>query len=253
MLTTRSIAALVCTLTGLAGCASKPPELVAPNVTVAPYDTATREVVWAVVPLRNESGTSAVDVLEVSDKLVGAAAEIRGVRCLPLNRTIETMRALKLASVSSPAQARSLATALGVDGLLVGTITAFDPYTPTLGLSLVLYGRDSERTHVDASQLSTATTERTLKPNKRADGILATASEHLDGKNHQVLMDVRSYAEGRTRQGDSLGWRRYVVAMPLFEEFAANFVVTRIVQEEWIHHGSSALAGSVQNKNENVR
>lgn len=233
----------------LAGCAAEPPELIAPQVVTSPFDGRARAPIWAVVPLRNESGTSAVDVLQVSDKLVAAAAEVRGIRCLPLNRTIETMRALKLSSIAGPAQARSLAAALGADGILMGTITAYDPYTPTIGLSLVLYGRDADRAAgVDPSTLSTASTERAQA--RRSDGVLASASEHLDGKNHQVLMDVRSYADGRTRQGNPLGWRRYTASMPLFEEFAANFLVARVVQGVWMH---TVVAETEQETNKYAR
>jgi len=236
----------------LAGCAGSAPELVAPQVLTSPYQGLAREPIWAVVPLRNESGTTSVDVLQVSDKLVAAAAEIRGIRCLPLNRSIETMRALKLGAISGPAQARALAAALGSDGILVGTITAYDPYTPTIGISLVLYGRDTERAaSFDPSSLSTATTDRTAP--RRSDGVLASASEHLDGKNHQVLMDVRGFAQGRTRDGDSLGWRRYTASMHLFEEFATNFLVSRIVQGVWMHAGLATASNTEQTANKDAR
>src|SRR6185436_9665749 len=61
----------------LGGCA-KTERLTAPAVTTAPYDTTKGEVLWAVVPLRNESGTSVVNIGNMSDKLVSAAEEVRG-------------------------------------------------------------------------------------------------------------------------------------------------------------------------------
>src|SRR5882724_8298688 len=60
----------------LAGCASSPDDkLMSPAAIVAPYDTSRGEVLWAVAPLRNESGTSLVNIGAISDKLVNAVEE----------------------------------------------------------------------------------------------------------------------------------------------------------------------------------
>jgi hypothetical protein len=72
---------------------------------------------------------------------------------------------------------------------------------------------------------------------RRNDGVVASASEHLDGKNHQVLMDVRSFAAGRHNPTDAMNWRRYTASMPLYEEFAASFMVSRLLQQEWLRLG----------------
>jgi len=54
-----------------------------------------------------------------------------------LNRTIAAMRALRMSDLKSPAEVRQLASELGVDGVIVGSITAWDPYDPPkLGIAL---------------------------------------------------------------------------------------------------------------------
>ena len=234
---------IVCSLTG---CASKGTELVAPATLVAPYNTARGDVLWAVVPLHNESGTTEAEKSNLSDKVVAACEEIQGVRCVPLNRTMEAMRALKMTSVRSPAEVRTLAQAMGVDGIVVGAITAYDPYTPTLGLSLALFTRGgamnpSAPMSVDPRALRMSPTEGNAAASSAfRDSPASTASENLDAKNNQVLMDLQQYAQGRLDGPSALGWRRYAASMDLYGEFAASHLVGRLVQNEWIR-----LAGAV--------
>ncbi len=230
----------------LAGCASKGSELIAPATLVAPYNTARGDVLWAVVPLQNESGTTEAAKSNISDKVVAACEEIQGVRCVPLNRTLEAMRALKLTSVRSAAEVRALGQAMGVDGIVVGAITAYDPYTPTLGLSLALFSRGGAMNPAQTPTLNPRSLQMSpsegnvAASNAFREGPVATASENLDAKNNQVLMDLKQYAKGRLDGPSALGWRRYAASMELYSEFAASHLVGRLVQNEWIR-----LAGAV--------
>lgn len=224
-----------------AGCGTNKGQLVAPHTLGAPYDTSRGEVLWAVVPLRNESGTTIADSYEISDKVVAAAAQVRGVRMLPLNRTIATMRALKMTGLASPADAKRLASEMGVDGLIVGSITAWDPYDPPkLGLALALYTRPGAMDRPGTDTLDTRTleyqpTDYQYFPRSSYDSAPASVvSEFLDGKNHQVLMDVRTYATGRHDPNTALGWHRYLASMDLYSEFAAWHTVGRLIDHEWI-------------------
>jgi hypothetical protein len=226
----------------LAGCAaSHEPVLSAPHTLSVPYDTAKGEVLWAVVPLRNESGTTLVDTLEVSDKVVHAAAQVQGVRALPLNRTIATMRSLKMQDLATPADAKRLATEMGVDALLVGSITAWDPYDPPkLGLALALYARTGAMDQrgpatIDTRTLQYQPTDYQYFPRSSFDSAPSSVvSEFLDGKNHQVLMDLKNYATGRHDPTAALAWRRYLASMDLYTEFGAWHAVGRLIDHEWI-------------------
>lgn len=243
---------------GLSACTAPAPDLSAPQTTTSPYD-APDEVLLAVAPFRNESGTSGVDPTVVSDKVVAAAEEVRGVRCVPLNRTLETMRALKMTAISTPGDLATLARAMNADGVIAGSVTAYDPYTPSIGLALVLYARPGSALEggelskpLDAKALQG--TVRELEPTqaRRTDGIVAAVSEHLDGKNHRVLMDVRSFAAGRSTPTDALAWRRYVASMPLFEEFATHFAVSQLMQQEWIRLGRQIVHAQRRLASENA-
>jgi hypothetical protein len=160
---------------------------------------------------------------------------------LPLNRTIATMRALKMTELTSPADAKRLASEMGVDGLIVGSITAWDPYDPPkLGLALALYIRPGAMDHrgpdtIDTRKLEYQPTDYHYFPRSSFDSAPASViSEYLDGKNHQVLMDVKAYAAGRHDPDSALAWRRYLASMDLYSEFAAWHSVGRLIDHEWI-------------------
>lgn len=221
------------------------PELTPPTPTVAPYDASRGEVLWAVLPLANESGTEIFDPLAISDQLVAAAEEVEGVRTVPLNRTLQAMHALGVRAIEGPGDVERLALAMGVDGILLGSITAYDPYSPpTIGLSLALYARGGAMAGVDPSPtvdpraLTAAPTDATPVP-LTADRPAAVVSAHLDARDHGVLTAVQSYAAGRHEPDSALGWRRYTASMDLYTQFATQHLVSALVQKE--HERLAAL------------
>lgn len=233
------VAAAFCAALLLAGCSQGPAKMVPPQALVAPYDASRGEVLWAVVPLRNETGTSQADTLLISDQVVAAIEEARGIRALPLNRTMEAMRALKMAGVGGPADARRLAQALGVDGLVIGSVTAYEPYEPTVGLSLALFARPGAmetmtKEPLDVRKLAAMPAEPARDPGMFQEAPVSVFTVHLDGKNHQTLLDVKSYAEGRHDPNSALTWKRYTASMELYTQFAANHAVGGLLEQEWM-------------------
>jgi len=214
--------------------------LVPPEVLVAPYDLSRGDVLWAVAPLGNESGYASADAEMVADALVAKIDEARGIACLPLNRTIAAMRSKNMRAVRTPGDARQLAMALGVDAVVVGNITNYDPYDPPkLGLALALYSRDRESGEpVDPMKLKSSFTDYgQITRSQHADRPAAVVSEHLDGANHEVQMELRRYVSGRHDSESALGWRGSLASMGLYTEFAAFVAVSRILEQERLRLG----------------
>lgn len=236
--------AACCALPILVACSGTQREraLTPPRVLVAPYDTTRGETLWAVAPLRNESGTTLIDGFEITDKVILAVEEVRGLRCLPLNRVIETMRSLEMAAVRTPDDAERLASALRVDGLVVGSVTAYDPYNPPrIGIALALYSTSAASgSNLDARALRTQATEASRQHPRSSSSPSTVVSAMLDGANHQVLMDVKTYAQGRHDDRSALGWEIYLASMDRYAQFAAHHVVDRLVQNEWLRLTSDA-------------
>lgn len=231
----------------IGGCQSTQ-ELVPAEQIVSPYALAAGEVLLAVAPLRNESGTASVDSMALTDTVVQKLDEIKGITCLPTNRTLQAMRALGLTTVSSPADTRRLARALGIDGLVVGTVTAYDPYDPPkLGLTLALFGSEgrlagSRGEQGDPIALQTASTEAAMNNGLFREQPLTVVSEMLDARDQGVQMNVKRYAEGRTEPSTALGWRGYLANADLYNQFASWWAVYRLVQEERLRVSRTADA-----------
>jgi hypothetical protein len=237
-------ASLICTAAG--GCAQ--PDLVPAEQIVSPYPIVTGEVLLAVAPLRNESGAGVIDTLAMTDRLVQKFDEITGITCLPTNRALQAMRALGMEFVSSPNDAKKLARALGVDGLVVGTITAYDPYDPpTLGMTLAMFGSDGRLAGnraggTDPIAMQSAGSEAANRSGLFRDQPLTVVSEMLDARDQGVQMNVRRYAEGRTEPATALGWKGYLANMDLYSQFASWWSVYRLMSEERLRVSRTADA-----------
>lgn len=236
---------LSCVLFGLTGCQSTDPRdrLDVPGVIVAPYDTSSGEVLWAVIPPMNESGVSSVREDIIGDTIVAAVQGIRGVRCLPINRTLAAMRQNGIQQITSTNEAIALANTLGVDGIIAGSITAYDPYDPpTLGISLALYSKPGAmkagaKADLDHRALSMAYTDFGAFDGTRFAGDpVNTVSQHLDARDHAVLRDLKRYAEGRSDPNAALRWRVYTASMDLYTQFVAHHTVGRLIDEEWLRY-----------------
>jgi hypothetical protein len=237
----------------LGGCAASGDELVAPAVLESPFDASRGEVLLAVAPPVNESGVSTLDVLTMGDELVAAFSEARGLAAVPMNRTLAAMAAKGLPAVRTPMEAKILADALGVDGVVVSSVTAYDPYDPpTLGLALALFMRDGERAaSLDPKALSGAYTDQPSRSRTTFDERpVVTVVEHLDASNHEVLLGLKEYATGRHDPKSALTWRRYTASMELYTQFAAYYTVRRLLEKE---HDRRAPVAAAASKDEDTR
>ena len=223
--------------------------LSAPRNLVSPYSTTGPDFVWAVAPLTNESGVSVVDNLSVSDALVNQIQQVSGLSAIPVNRVLTAMRALDMQTVDSPEDAVALADAVGADAIVAGAVTAWDPYEPPeIGMNLVLYVlRDELRdpnggSEVDPRELQQAVTEGRLPARARRTAPIAVASKHFDAANHEVLANVRQYAEGRHDPGAPMGWRLYIASMSLFTEYACHALTEQLLDAERIRMARIAMA-----------
>ncbi|USN99442.1 MAG: hypothetical protein H6810_01845 [Phycisphaeraceae bacterium] len=222
-------------LAALVGCQTKP-RIPMPGVLVSPYAA---EAAFAVIPPRNETGASFVDPDAVGDKIVAALAQTRGLHCVPINRTIEAMRALDLPAVTTPTQARQLARVMGVDGIVAGTITAYDPYNPPVfGVSLALYAMPSLSGDtggpLDDPRLLSMQASDSGYTGAAGNEPASVESVHLDARSHDVLLKLRRYAEGRKEAETALDWRVYTASMDLYTQFAVHEAVRGLLDHEWL-------------------
>lgn len=226
----------------LTGCSTQTDRSVEPMTLRSPYQAASA-VVWAVVPVNNESGTSAVDELALTDKLVQSLREVRGITSVSTNRTITAIEALELDTVRTPGEALALAEVLGVDAVVLPTLTSWDPYDPPrVGLDVDVYARSrsmgTPEDPTDPFTLARAASDRS-GDSWDATRPIAAISIELDGSNGAVRAAVRAFAEGRADPTSATGWLGYIRSMDRFETFAAFQSVQALLQAEAVRVGMS--------------
>jgi hypothetical protein len=193
--------------------------------------------VWAVAPLGNESGTMQPDGVKLADKLAQRLETVQGIEVLAVNRVLAAMQQLEMRGVQSREQAMQLLDTLGAEGLVVGTITAYEPYEPAkLGLALDLYttlGRVGPP--LDVRQLSKAATDPTAKPEGASPPSqpVASVSAMYDASEPTVRKQIRAYAEARGRSEDETSAvRLYRISMDRYSEFVSHAIVERLLNAE---------------------
>jgi hypothetical protein len=223
-------ATFACPILLCAGC-SREPKLVEPVTLAAPYEHAQ---IWAVVPFANESGVSTVRVDRVADAFTEQAEQIDGVQAVPVNRVIATMRRIGMKSVTSANDALILMNALGVDGLIVGSVTTFDPFPPIkFGAAIQLFTREHDvRGGIDPVRESRAPSERVSLAQVGISNPVAQASGVFDATNHQTLMDLNQFAVGRTEPRSAYGKDAYLVSMDLYTQFVAYRLLHDLLDSE---------------------
>ncbi len=204
----------------------------------APYG---ERQVWAVAPLRNESGSLHANGLKAADHLAQRLETAKGIDVLPVNRVLAALEALQMQGVTSTEDAIKLRGMLGVDGLVVGTITAYDPYDPLkLGLIIELYvdaRRDSFKSTDVRKLVRAATDEMSLpnQPKQRPSQPVSVVSGFYDASDPAVRDRLLSYAAGRSGEDEddpTRDQRLYQIDMDLYTEFVTYLVSQRLLRVE---------------------
>jgi len=224
----------------LGGCATKEPR--GSDALVSPYQQGR---VWAVAPLRNESGSLQADGVLMADRLQRQLENASNIDVLPVNRVLRAMELLEMPYVETPADASRLMQTLGCDGLIIGTITSYDPYDPPrLGLSIELFdgGRSQSLDALDVQKLTRAATGDQAHPYasgssgppmSRHGGVASGVSAYFDSASGDVRKKLQVY--GSNRGGPDWhpeSWHRYRISMDLYSEFVTYVMSWRLLHAE---------------------
>ena len=214
-------------LTG--GCSIR--TLRSPNALVAPYKE-TR--LWAVVPFANESGVSIVDPYRSAELFTREVQQVHGLNAVPANRVIAAMRKQEIQSVNSVADAMQLANMLNVDGIVVGTISDYEPYPPlTLGIKVQLFDVKHNRIRNFDPQKLTRSPRGTASPEELGhSGPVAQAAGVFDSTNHQTLSQLQKYSKGRYDPQGAFGKDIYLVRMELYTQFVSYRLIQDLLLSE---------------------
>jgi hypothetical protein len=220
---------LVAAMLATTGCMARLRE---PSAIESPYVDGR---LWAVAPFLNESGTSIVNTAAVADAFVSEAQDVRQIDVLAVNRVIRAMRGLGMSAVTSHGDATTLMNVLDLDGLIVGTVTAYDPYRPKrLGMAVQLYVRDGRRgsAGVDPRALERTSRGATAIGEIGPPHPVGQAAGVFDASNHRVLRWLETYADARHEPDSAYGQDIYLVDMDLYTRFVCNRLLQDLLDGE---------------------
>lgn len=189
----------------------------------------------AVAPLYNETGVSTLDALHYSDLLVAELQQVRGVDVTPMQRVLGAMEEQDIAWISSVDEARAIARTLGADGIVVGTLTSYDPYyPPRLGLALELIPVRAGGPGVslqDTRALQSAASDMESGITSWESG-WPTASEIVDSSDNGVRIHLERFAAARTDPESALGTTRYLYQNDLFMRYVSYRLISELLRQE---------------------
>jgi hypothetical protein len=204
----------------MSACASEP-RLEQPVFLHAPY---AETQLWAVAPFMNESGVSEIDTAQLADMFVEQLQDVDGIVTVPVNRVIRAMRELRIDAVQTVGEARMLMNVLDVDGLIVGTISAYDPYRPpkiAAAIELHVQPRFERYYSLDTRTLTRSPTGEVMPGEIGLRGPVAQAAGVFDAANHRTLAQLREYTRGRNVPDSAFGRDIYLVRMDLYAQFVS--------------------------------
>jgi hypothetical protein len=195
--------------------------------------TTQRRQVWAVAPALNLSGERGVDPLLQADLVFQQLQQVRGVTAVPVNRVAEVYVALRIDRIATPEQAALICDLLGCDGLIVPTVTIFDPYNPPkFGGSVQLFikpGAFARGPNLDPRDLARRATPQQGDPIPTGNGDVVQAVGMFDAANGTVRDRLAAYASGRNDPVGPLGQKEYYVKMERYCGFAYSELIKQLI------------------------
>jgi hypothetical protein len=230
--TTKTFAAALLLLAVSGGCAKGPPPYGVEQPAALPENV---RAVWAVAPALNLSGVRAVDPLLQADLLYQQLQSVGGVTVIPVNRVAEVYAALRIDKVRSVEQANLVCDLLGCDGLVVPTVTAYDPYDPPkMGASLQVFlkpGSYARPRNIDPRALARQATpgeDESLPAGPPPD--FEQSVGMFDAANGSVRDRLFAYAAGRHDPVGPLGKKEYLVSMDRYGGFVYHELIVQLLQ-----------------------
>ncbi|HQY88646.1 MAG TPA: hypothetical protein PK402_08305 [Tepidisphaeraceae bacterium] len=215
------------------GCSLFAPKDHTPTRELTQYAPENGPRVVAVAPAINISGERGVDALIQADLVFQQIGQVEGWTAVPVNRVAEVYAGLGIRQVQNEADANLVCDKLGVDALIVPTITLYNPYDPPkLGASLALFVRNSygpNKTELNVHQLSREATGSVESLPRNADFIQAAGV--FDASVGSVQSAIGRYASGRIDSQGPLQEREITLSMSQYSGFVWHELLGEVLDQ----------------------
>jgi hypothetical protein len=187
--------------------------------------------IWAVAPAVNISGEGSVDVILQADLVYQQLQEVNNLTVIPVNRVVQVYAALGIHRVENEEQAALVCQQLGCDGLVIPTVTIYDPYNPPkLGAALQLMTR-SPMGHVDnldARELTRMATPLPMQTLPAHPDFFQVVGMY-DAANGSTHAAVLRYAKGRNDPAGAMGPNEYFISMDRYCGFVYYTLIEQMI------------------------
>lgn len=192
----------------------------------------------AVSPFLNQSGSEVLDTIAVTDEFYTELQQVEGLHVVPVNRVLSALGTLGKTQVDSPDEAYALLEALNADGVVVGSITQYDPYAPPkVGMAVQLYYRVSpQTTDLDSKYIHPGDLARHDKPFTgmvpgEAIRPRAAVVRIYDADQTEVIEKIKRYAKKRSGSRRPAQWRNYITTRN-YLRFVSYEIITEMLAQE---------------------
>ncbi|MBW7905589.1 MAG: hypothetical protein LC135_03765 [Phycisphaerae bacterium] len=176
--------------------------------------------VVVVAPVLNMSNSTDFDALKLSDIVAAELTTFQGVAVIPVNRVLAALVRQGRDAVLTPEDALAIADEFGADATVVTAVTAYDGYTPAVGVVMQWYWRRRViATEFDPVAASRLASESTPGPEAVAHGPAVQVQRYYNGTDGALQGEIREYGAKRDGALSPYGWRRYVVSQELFVRY----------------------------------
>ena len=185
----------------------------------------------AVAPALNLSGSTDFDPSRLADLMASELSYADGIAVVPVSRVLAVLAAQGAGGIESPEHALELVDLLGVDAILVFSVTEYDPYDPpSVGLAAQLFGRlPTPRGSLDPHAMERHATLAASPVTFRPDWLLGEAEQVFDASHDAVARDIRRFASQRTADDSPYGWRKYVVSQQHYMRYCCHAMIRELL------------------------
>jgi hypothetical protein len=214
----------------LAGCAEKSPEYGREPIK---YLSTKRRQAWAIAPVINLSGEQGVDPFLQADIVYSQLQQVKGVTAIPVNRVAEVYASLGIDRINSPEQAALVCDLLQCDGIIVSTVTLFDPYNPPkMGAAMQLFikpGSYARPENISPRELAQQASPKEMDV-VPVNGNVIQVVGMFDAQNGTVRDRLERYTAGRFDPNNSpLGAKEYLVNMDRYCGFVYWELIDQVI------------------------
>ena len=196
----------------------------------------------AVAPFLNQSGSDYLDVLAVTDEFYTELQQVKNLDVVAVNRVLATMSRMGINKISNPDDAVRLVDALGIDGVIVGSITQYNPYRPpkmAMAVQLNTSGTDDDVDELPAQHINPGKLARAAKPFALQAGKTMLPRVGVvrifDADHNDVIDRLKQYAADRTGNDRPSGWETYLTSRR-YLRFVSHEVIGEMLalERDWL-------------------